>query len=214
MKVGTLRWTLWGIAAAALLLGIWSGSRILGLSGLKGAPVTITGHTLPEPRPVAPFELTDHLGRPFDLDSLKGRWTLVFFGYTFCPDVCPMTLQVVGEAQRQLTDTSASKQLAYVFISVDPERDTLDRLAQYATHFSPDILGVTGSHPQILTMSRPLGVIYAKVDSGDTEDYLVDHSASLFLINPDAELHAVLTAPHTAETIADDLLKLLDSYRG
>ena len=197
-----------------MLLGVWSGSRILGLGGFKGTAVAISGHTLPEPRPVVPFELTDHLGRPFDLDSLKGRWTLVFFGYTFCPDVCPMTLQAVGEARRQLADASAAKELAYVFISVDPERDTLDRLAQYAAHFSPDILGVTGSHPQILTMSRPLGVIYAKVDNGDTENYLVDHSASLFLINPDAELHAVLTAPHTAETIAEDLQKLLDSYRG
>jgi protein SCO1/2 len=210
----TLRFVLWGAAAAALLLGVWSGTRIIGLGGSGGATLSINGHALPEPRPVAAFELNDHLGRPFNLASLQGRWTLVYFGYTFCPDVCPTTLQTVGQTQRALADSEAAADLAYVFVSVDPERDTLERLAQYAPHFSPEMLGVTGSHPQLLTLSRPLGVIYAKVEGSDAENYLVDHSASLFLINPAAQLHAVFTSPHQASEIADDLLRLRESYRG
>jgi protein SCO1/2 len=163
---------------------------------------------------VAAFELEDHFGRPFDLSSLEGQWTLIYFGYTFCPDVCPTTLQVVGQAQRALADSEAAEALAYVFVSVDPERDTPERLAQYAPHFSPDMLGVTGDHPQLLTLSRPLGVIYAKVEGSDAENYLVDHSASLFLINPEAQLHAIFTSPHQAEEIADGFLRLRDSYEG
>ena len=214
LPLRTLRLGLWGAVAAviALLLGIWSGTKFFEQTGSGRVALPTSGSADFERRAVAPFELQDHLGRPFNLASLRGQWTLMYFGYTFCPDVCPTTLQTVGQTQRALADSEAAEELAYVFVSVDPERDTLERLAQYAPHFSPDMLGVTGSHPQLLSLSRPLGVIYAKVEGNDDENYLVDHSASLFLINPNAELHAVFTSPHEPEAIAEGFLRLRQTF--
>ncbi|MEC7107208.1 MAG: SCO family protein, partial [Pseudomonadota bacterium] len=101
---------------------------------------------LPTPRDIAAFELTDHMGNTFDRSSISGRWSFVFFGFVSCPDVCPTSMSVLGKVDRQLqtSDPELAEQFQGILVSVDPERDSIESLARYATAFSPRFLGVTG----------------------------------------------------------------------
>jgi protein SCO1 len=126
----------------------------------------------------------------FSNDSLKGKWTLFFVGYTFCPDVCPTTLADLDRVYSSLVnDKSTTTQV--VFVSVDPNRDKAEQLADYVHYFNKNFIGVTSTHKKLWPFVTKLGLIYSIVEKGDTEDfYLVDHSASIVLINPKGEFHA------------------------
>jgi len=126
----------------------------------------------------------------FTNESLKGKWTLLFAGYTFCPDVCPTTLADLDRIYPSLTnDNDITTQV--VFVSVDPNRDKAEQLADYVHYFNKNFIGVTSTHQQLWPFVTQLGLIYGIVEAGDTEDfYLVDHSASIVLINPEGKLHA------------------------
>ena len=197
------------IGVVALTVGILAGTR---LGGTKPAPA-IKGAVYEVPLPVPSFQLTDHRGQPLTQSRLDGKWTFIYFGYTFCPDVCPTTLQSLGAMQSLLSAQDADRDTEYLFISVDPERDDTERLAQYAPFFGERFVGATGSSEQLLALTRPLGVIYAKVPGEDSENYLVDHSSSVLLINPEGQLQAVLTAPHVADRMAEDFL-IVREYHG
>jgi protein SCO1/2 len=167
---------------------------------------------LPEPRPLGHFELTGQDGNPFTPDDLRGRWTLTFFGFTHCPDICPSTLydlQQVDQALRERApDSPPGHQV--LFVSVDPERDTPERLAEYVAFFSPDFRGATAADERLRPLARQLGVAYRieDHDAGSTQ-YTVYHSASILLIDPDGRLYGVFTAPHDATAIGFDLVQLL-----
>lgn len=166
---------------------------------------------LPEPRAVADFALVDHAGQPFSLEDLRGRWSVIFFGFTNCPDVCPDTLYQLQQVRSELAERLPPEQLPAIYlVSVDPERDTPEKLAAYLEHFDPEFIGLTGPDPQLRALTMQLGVMYhvAPHDSGETA-YLVDHSASLLVLDPEGRLHGVLPAPHDAGTIAADLAALL-----
>ncbi|WP_160065105.1 SCO family protein [Psychromonas sp. L1A2] len=126
----------------------------------------------------------------FTNESLKGKWTLFFAGYTFCPDVCPTTLADLDRIYPSLTnDDNTTTQV--VFVSVDPNRDKAEQLADYVHYFNKNFIGVTSTHKQLWPFVTQLGLIYGIVEAGDTDDfYLVDHSASIVLIDPDGKLHA------------------------
>jgi len=126
----------------------------------------------------------------FTNQSLKGKWSLLFIGYTFCPDVCPTTLADLDRVYPSLkNDSDTTTQV--VFISVDPNRDKADLLADYVHYFNKDFIGVTSSQKQLWPFVTELGLIYSLVEEGETDEYyLVDHSASIVLINPAGELHA------------------------
>ena len=126
----------------------------------------------------------------FTNESLKGKWTLIFAGYTFCPDVCPTTLADLDRVYPSLTnDNDTTTQV--VFVSVDPNRDKAEQLADYVHYFNKNFIGVTSTHQQLWPFVTQLGLIYGIVEAGDTEDfYLVDHSASIVLIDPEGKLHA------------------------
>ena len=126
----------------------------------------------------------------FTNESLKGKWTLFFAGYTFCPDVCPTTLADLDRIYPSLTnDNNTTTQV--VFVSVDPNRDKAEQLADYVHYFNKNFIGVTSTHKQLWPFVTQLGLIYGIVEAGDTDDfYLVDHSASIVLIDPDGKLHA------------------------
>jgi protein SCO1/2 len=173
---------------------------------------SIAGFVYPEPRVISPFKLAAQDGKPFDLESLKGKWTFVYFGYTYCPDVCPTTLAELARAKKLLDQAGLSAQ--YVFVSVDPQRDTPKRLAQYVAFFDPGFVGATGSDEALTALTRQIGVAYSFPEGTRGASYAVDHSSIVALFDPDARLHAVFTPPQEAEEIADGLRKILGRRSG
>ncbi|TEW54008.1 SCO family protein [Psychromonas sp. RZ22] len=126
----------------------------------------------------------------FTNQSLQGKWTLFFVGYTFCPDICPTTLTDLDRIYPSLkNDQNTTTQV--VFVSVDPNRDKAEQLADYVHYFNENFIGVTGTHKQLWPFVNQLGLIYSLVEEGESDAfYLVDHSASIVLINPAGQFHA------------------------
>ena len=151
------------------------------------------------------FALTDHTGGDFTRRELTEDWTLLFFGYTHCPDVCPITLATMS-ASIDAVAALGGEAPRVVFVSVDPERDAPRSLRDYVTVFRPEFLGVTGPHEELAKLTRALGVVYAR--DGDDPGYLVEHSAALLLVNPKGELQAVFGPPHEPDAIARDFVAI------
>ena len=141
------------------------------------------GTVISPPRPLPEFALIDHTGAPFDVKRFEGRWTLVFFGFTHCPDVCPTTLAMLAQVEKMVATAPAAVSPQVVLVSVDPERDTPEALAKYVQFFSPTFTGVTGSVTAIDAFTRALGIPVART-SLPNGDYTVDHSAAILLFDP------------------------------
>lgn len=166
-----------------------------------------------------PFQFQQK-GQVFTNQNLQGKWTLFFIGYTFCPDICPTTLADLDRVYPKLNnDQSTTTQV--VFISVDPNRDKAQQLADYVNYFNKNFIGVTGSHEQLWPLVSELGLIYSVVDEGERDDfYLVDHSASIVLINPKGQFHATFKSELNERGIhhvnmdrmVEDINKLQASY--
>src|SRR5262245_28049440 len=170
-------------------------AMVIGL-GRAGDTPAIAGFVYPEPRVISPFTLAAQDGKPFDLESLKGNWTFVYFGYTYCPDVCPTTLAELARAKKLLDQ--ASLPARYVFVSVALRRDTPKRLAQYVAFFDPGFVGATGSDDALKLLTRQVGVAYSFPEETKGATYAVDHSSIVALFDPDARLRAVFTPPQEA----------------
>lgn len=168
------------------------------------APVLEQATLLDAARTLPQFELIDQAGRAFQRDSLRGHWTLMFFGFTNCPDVCPTTLAALAEVRSKLKDLPAGDLPAVVFVSVDPNRDTTEALGRYVAHFDPQFLGVTGQPVAIEALTHDLGVAVSAGPASEDGNYTVDHSAAIFLIDPSAAFTAVFGSPHLADVIARD----------
>jgi protein SCO1/2 len=155
------------------------------------------------------FELNDHNNNKITIENFSGKWTLLFFGFTHCPDVCPTTL---AELQKtfKLIDTTEKPEV--LFVSVDPERDTPDHLKKYTTYFNPQFNSASADPANLLSMTSQVGVAFhlEEHESGDLH-YNVDHTAAIFLVNPDKQLHGIFRIPHDANKIATDLMQLLDN---
>ena len=156
------------------------------------------------PRSLGEFELVNHRGEPFTEESLRGDWTLVFFGFTYCPDICPATMGFLNQLMSELEDTE-SKDTSVVMVSVDPARDTVEQLAGYVPFFNTEFTGVTGDFLDLHRLATALNTPFRKVP-GQGEDYLVDHSANVVLINPRGDYHGFFKAPL-------DLAKMKVTYR-
>lgn len=156
------------------------------------------------PRDPGEFALVDHRGEAFTPARLEGHWTLIFFGFTHCPDVCPTTLSFLADLQRQLETTEAAD-TQVVMVSVDPARDTVARLSGYVPYFHPDFVGVTGEFIDILNFARTFNAPFRKVTEPDGS-YQVDHSANVVLVNPRGDYHGFFKAPL-------DLAKVKVTYR-
>lgn len=146
----------------------------------------------PKARNLTEFTLVSHQGQPLTRQQLQGQWTLAFVGYTFCPDICPMTMATLTGAYQDLQAMLPQGQkLGIWFISADPQRDTVSALANYVGYFEqPAIIGLTAEHDKLFPFVRDLGLMYA-ISSTTEPDYLVDHSASIVLINPQGQVAAV-----------------------
>jgi protein SCO1/2 len=152
------------------------------------APPNTHGLLYPEARQVKPFVLDDQFGQTVTEQALKGNWTLLFLGYTSCPDICPMTLAKLTQVEQQL---NTAHSLAVWFVSVDPKRDTVDKRKLYIDYFNPSFKAVSGDHRNLFPFVRNLGLVYAMHDNGDGQSYLVDHSASVALVDPNGAVRAI-----------------------
>lgn len=176
------------LAAAALAAGL----VFYQLSQLNAEPKLALVY--PQPRALADFALTDQHGQTVNRERLYGNWTLAFVGYTSCPDICPLTLAKLAGVQPDLAALT-EQPLKIWFISVDPKRDSIEQLNSYVSYFEQaDMLGMTAGHDQLFPFVRQLGLMYA-LSSTTAEDYLVDHSASVALINPQGQLVAMFKPP-------------------
>lgn len=195
------------------------------------APQTEAAFMLPKAAAIADFTLS-HLDRgTYDIEDARGNWSLLFFGYTHCPDVCPTELFMLAEMMRAIEQDpgAVSQPPQVVFVSVDPDRDSLQHLQQYTGFYHPSFLGVTSEQATIDRLCKSLGVFYervyyrdgktleldpaAAVPAGLEDAYLINHSASIFLLNPAGKLHAIFTAPHDPNAMIRDLALIQASWR-
>ena len=171
------------------------------------------GTLLPSAKAIADFQLTDQHGKPFTRNNLVGKWSFAFFGYTHCPDVCPTSLSMLAQVMKKLEQNdNLDTKPQVVFVSVDPERDTPELLAQYLPYFNPDFIGVTGDPQQLLLLTRQLGIMYGKAPGDNADDYLVDHSASIILFDPDGNFLALFGMPHDPDLIAQEFVAIKNYY--
>jgi len=163
---------------------------------------------LPTPRSLPELALLDQDAKPFDRKQLQGHWSLLFFGFTRCPGICPSTLTMLAQTHRRLQDLPPAQQPRVVLVSVDPQHDSPPRLKAYLSAFNTDFLGVTGTAAAVEPLARSLGVsITMRALPGG--DYTVDHTTAIFMVDPRGAWRAVFSSPHSADVIADDYRRIL-----
>lgn len=191
----------------ALLAGTLTGVGVAAYvtSTLEADPSRIDGLLWPEPKELPQFALLDHRQARFDRARLEGRWSFLFFGYTHCPDVCPLTLARVARA-KELMEPDAAERLQVVLVTVDPERDTPEATDAYAKRFDPDFRGLSGARGEIERVASAFGVFRgrARGEAGEGERYLVDHTASLLVLDEDGRVRMMLGQELTAAEMAGD----------
>lgn len=204
MKLGTRVLLVVGISAAIVAGGMFA----VGLVERSDNPPTTAQNTVSGAALGGPFTLVGADGKAVTDQDFRGKWMLIYFGYTFCPDVCPTTLNSIAQALVQLR--SHADALVPIFITVDPARDTPKVIGDYVKAFDPRILGLTGSNAQIASVAQEYHIYYAKqADSG--KDYLIDHSSFLYLINPQGKFVKVMPGSLSAGEMADTLRPFIKS---
>jgi len=199
------------LAIIAIVLGV-------GLVGLfqffNKQPPAAPEHALilPEPRPIAAFNLVDNQDKPFTEQNLIGQWDILFFGYTSCPDICPATLQMMQQAWKQLEQQNATHDVRFVFITVDPARDTPEQLSNYLNYFNPAFVGLTGDEQQIAKLSEQFGVFFIK-NPQENGNYLMEHTGSVMFVDPKGRYYANLSPPFNADILTNDILAVKASYQ-
>ncbi len=168
------------------------------------APPSFNGMVIQSPQRAANFTLTASTGERMDLQDLRGKTVLLFFGYTFCPDVCPTTIADLTQAMTILGPKKAEK-VQVVFVSVDPERDAPERLKEYLSYFNPAFLGMTGTPEELIAASTPFGIFYEQHEGTPATGYLVDHTATVTVIDKEGYVRLVFPYGMGAEAMAADL---------
>ncbi|VAX06270.1 Cytochrome oxidase biogenesis protein Sco1/SenC/PrrC, thiol-disulfide reductase involved in Cu(I) insertion into CoxII Cu(A) center [hydrothermal vent metagenome] len=164
----------------------------------------------PEPRQITDFSLLGKGQKPFNLERLANKWTLLFLGYTNCPDVCPMTMSVlkaVYDGLAKYPEIQSSTQV--VFISVDPARDSPEHIGQYVSYFDNSFIGATGTVEELNKFTRQLSAGYILEEPNELGTYQVNHTGSIYLIGPQQRIHGAFTQPHKPETIIEQYLNVL-----
>lgn len=163
---------------------------------------------LPHSKPLVPTEFTTHTGQPFPSSQFAGKWSLLFFGFTHCPDICPTTLHTLAQVKKSLLAKGQWEHFQVMMISVDPRRDTPERLAQYVPFFDQEFIGLTAAEKPLTEFAKKLGILFVAREADAHGNYDVDHSAALILLNPQGQMAGVISAPHKVDEIASDLSKL------
>ena len=170
------------VAALALVVGVGMAWWFTTQSTENQTPQYL--QTFPQPRQLAEVTLVNQHGETVTNELFKGHWSLLFLGYTFCPDVCPTTMAALGKIYPELKNISTDSPIQVVFVSVDPKRDTPERLASYVEYFNPEFVALTGEHKMLFPFARSMGLMYAIAESTENPNYLVDHSASVVVVDP------------------------------
>ncbi|NJO15774.1 MAG: SCO family protein [Thioploca sp.] len=202
------------VAVVTLALWLWYSPTMLP-SLIEGeAESILAGKIFQQPQPLYPFQLVDHDGKAFNINRLHGYWSFLFFGYTHCPDVCPMTLVTYKEIHQQLLKRlNQVTDIQFIFISVDPQRDTPELLKQYVGYFHHDFIGVTGTLSALRDFTEPLGIFYRQVERPGEGTYWVEHSGSILLIDPQARLSALFPAPHHSRDLVAAYLQIREQFQ-
>lgn len=151
--------------------------------------------------------LIDQEGSPFHLKSLKGHWSLLFFGYTHCPDICPTTLTNMN----QVAKTAGNEDIKYIFVTLDPQRDTPEKLKEYVHYFNTDFIALTGDKKNIDQLAEAVGVIY-EFSNNDSNSYEVNHYSAILVVDPQGRLRAHILPPHPASKMVNVITKIRDYY--
>ena len=192
------------LVAVVAALGLWLGARFAQPPRGEGPRTALV---YPTAREIPAFELNRADGGKLTNADFKGAWTLMFFGYTHCPDVCPTTLVTLQQVEKQLAKEPAAAPVNVVFVSVDPERDTPKARADYVGYFSKRFVAATAENAPLQSLASSVGVVFLKSPQPGG-DYTMDHSASLLAIDPQGRLHALFRPPLDAAAIAADLRTL------
>jgi protein SCO1/2 len=192
------------LAAAGIVAAIiWSPKPPLALA---------SGTILAPARPLADFSLIDNQGRIFGSANLRGHWSLMFFGYTDCPDYCPTTLTTLAAVEKQLRAAKIVAPPQVIFVSVDAKRDTPAQLNQFVPNFDPEFIGLTAaSQPAIEALAKKWGIA-VNIQYAANGNYIVDHSAEIFVIDPAGNLAAILTGPFTVDALQSDYWRIVTGH--
>ncbi len=197
--------------ALVMAAAVWIAREFLGPADAPiPLPPEIRATVLDEPLAVPEFQLIDQNGERYSRADLVGRWSILFFGYTHCPDICPTTMSTLVQMESRLRQLAGQGRPRFVFVSVDPERDSSEHLAQYTNYFHPEFLGVTGADRQLRSLTAPLGIHYQMDPPDSNGSYAVRHSSAVLIVGPDANLRALMSPPHDAVVMASDYLQILE----
>lgn len=194
------------IAALAAALGFWLSSHYF---TAPAAPKLATAVLYPQAREIPDFHLTQANGQALTLADWRGHWTIAYFGYANCPDVCPTTLAAFKQVWLQLAKHGSLAKLRFDFISVDPARDKPDVLAKYVAFFNPDFIAATGTDDELTKLTRALGLLYTRTPTANGDEQ-VDHSASAVIVDPQGRLVGMFRPPFAPEAVANDLALLAE----
>ena len=165
----------------------------------------------PERRPLAEFILVDDAKQVFDLKSLQSRWSFLFFGFMYCPDICPTTLYDLSKVKEALLTRGLNdKDLQFVFISVDPARDKAEKLQRYVEYFDPSFLAATGSVGQLTNLTRQLGAPFRAEPESAENVYEVTHSSAIYLVDPKGHYAGIISPPFVTVDVADQFISLYE----
>ncbi|MET1023486.1 MAG: SCO family protein [Pseudoxanthomonas sp.] len=207
------------LIAIAAVLGVLAANKLLGPSKAGNAqwPATQAVTLLPSPRTLPDFSLRQSDGTQLTAGELRGHWTLVFLGFTYCPDVCPTTLAQLAQAQKQWSGLSDTLRPRVLFVSVDPERDTPMKVGEYAHAFHKDSLAATADIPTLEAFATSLMLVFGKAPGEhfkeNPQDYSMDHSAQIVVLDPQARLAGLIQPPFNPQLIGQDLLKLTEASK-
>jgi protein SCO1/2 len=201
----------WVTVLVVTVIAIFGGIMVKMANQPKKELVLETASLYPEARALEAFNAVDQNQNTFDQAQLQNKWTLFFFGYTHCPDICPTTLATMTSVQKMLPDNMKDA-VQFVFVTVDPERDTPEHLNEYVKFFSDRLIALHLEPAALQAFARDLGVAYAKVDQEG--GYVMDHSVRIFLINPRGQRHAIIsptvgTQGFSVERVKNDLLNII-----
>ncbi len=195
-------WRLWFLAVLLTVVGCQpAGQGDQGETAFRGTDIS-------HEKFGGALELKDHNGVKRSLKDFRGKWVVLFFGYTHCPDVCPTTLGDTAEALKLMTPEQA-KQVQVIWVSVDPERDTPDMLRDYVTYFHPDFLSMTGTDAEIAKAASDFRIVYRRHVTSGVSGYLIDHTAGSYVIDPNGKLRLLLPFAIPAPDMAHDLTLLM-----
>ena len=177
---------------------------------LEKKPSLITGKILVRPMEIDNFELIDQNNEVFNKKSLEGGWTVLFFGYTNCPDVCPTTIYKLAEIKNGIKEDLPSANFNTVLVTLDPDRDSSERLDEYIGYFDETMLGVTGTYENIQSFTSSLSVFYQRINKEEGYDF--NHTASIFVFDKDGSLFATMSPANTVGELESDFFTILNNF--